>query len=200
LKHDACVRCSSTEHPHHGHGLCAKCYFDDHNARYHAAHREEERQASLARYYADRDTWQANHREWYANNADYARAYARQYRQEHLEESLERERLYAAQNRLKRNRQNREWKQANPERVRATFAAWAARQDRHFKRPQQYWRNRYELVIEQNRPCAVCGTFDELEVHHLTRIRDGGSDELSNLVVLCFTHHRGSETGVHSVA
>jgi hypothetical protein len=30
------------------------------------------------------------------------------------------------------------------------------------------------------------------------RVVDGGTHEIENLEVLCYTHHRGSETGIHS--
>ena len=37
--------------------------------------------------------------------------------------------------------------------------------------------------------CQVCGTSDELQVHHIKAKSKGGTDRLSNLMTLCKTHH-----------
>jgi hypothetical protein len=37
--------------------------------------------------------------------------------------------------------------------------------------------------------CRVCGTSDELQVHHIKAKSKGGTDRLSNLMTLCKTHH-----------
>jgi 5-methylcytosine-specific restriction endonuclease McrA len=41
--------------------------------------------------------------------------------------------------------------------------------------------------------CAVCGSTDRLEVHHVVPARDGGPTLPSNLVVLCHQHHMEAE-------
>lgn len=38
--------------------------------------------------------------------------------------------------------------------------------------------------------CSVCGTSENLQVHHLKPKATGGTDRLSNLMTLCQTHHR----------
>jgi len=37
--------------------------------------------------------------------------------------------------------------------------------------------------------CTTCGATRDLHVHHIVPRREGGPDELSNLVTLCFTCH-----------
>lgn len=50
------------------------------------------------------------------------------------------------------------------------------------------WRKRREehLRIEPN--CRVCGAVGT-DVDHIVRRRDGGSDEHSNLMTMCHSHH-----------
>lgn len=38
--------------------------------------------------------------------------------------------------------------------------------------------------------CVICSSEDSLEVHHIQYVKNGGSNELSNLVVLCHVHHK----------
>jgi 5-methylcytosine-specific restriction endonuclease McrA len=63
--------------------------------------------------------------------------------------------------------------------------------------PSSQWRERRELVLERDeRTCQNCGTSATdleatLHVHHKTPVTDGGSDDLSNLVTLCPSCHRG---------
>ncbi|MGM0904256.1 MAG: HNH endonuclease [Bacillota bacterium] len=65
-----------------------------------------------------------------------------------------------------------------------------------FKRPLEYWSNRYHLIHTLNEKCAVCGCGENLETHHITPESNGGSHEIENLIVLCKEHHRGKK-GVH---
>lgn len=58
--------------------------------------------------------------------------------------------------------------------------------------------NRKYLLTTTNTPCKVCGGYDRREVDHVILRSQGGSDELDNLQVLCFKHHRGAGTGKHS--
>jgi 5-methylcytosine-specific restriction endonuclease McrA len=37
--------------------------------------------------------------------------------------------------------------------------------------------------------CAYCGTSDNLHVHHLQSVNEGGSNDVSNLQVLCGSCH-----------
>ena len=58
------------------------------------------------------------------------------------------------------------------------------------------WRKVRELVLARDGGrCRVCGETRGLEVHHVTQVRDGGSDRPSNLVTVCAAHHeRGGNT------
>jgi hypothetical protein len=58
--------------------------------------------------------------------------------------------------------------------------------------------NKYKLLWLDYLPCQDCGSYDRREVDHITEKCNGGSDELDNLRVLCFTHHRKSGYGRHS--
>lgn len=53
-----------------------------------------------------------------------------------------------------------------------------------------------EIYSRFNAKCAVCG-FDEIvEVHHLIPVKQGGSNEIENLVLLCPSHHRLADHGM----
>jgi 5-methylcytosine-specific restriction endonuclease McrA len=90
---------------------------------------------------------------------------------------------------------------------------------------EEFRKNREYLLREQGLGCWVCGTREDLEVHHLIEwalwpgvdvekaqetlralafypwtgrdVKD--ADSLGNLLVLCKRHHRGKEHGVHAV-
>lgn len=45
-------------------------------------------------------------------------------------------------------------------------------------------------VLERDQhQCQVCGTTNNIEVHHVTFRSQGGAHALTNLVVLCWEHH-----------
>lgn len=51
------------------------------------------------------------------------------------------------------------------------------------------WRSRREsFFIRRGRRCSVCGTHDQLEVHHIT-YRNFGAEKDEDLVSLCRPHH-----------
>ena len=58
---------------------------------------------------------------------------------------------------------------------------------------------KYQLLWIEHRPCATCGSYDHREVDHIVERASGGQDDVSNLQVLCFTHHRKAGHGKHSV-
>lgn len=43
--------------------------------------------------------------------------------------------------------------------------------------------------------CTQCGAKENLTVHHITHLVDGGSNELSNLTTLCFACHMKAHHG-----
>lgn len=54
-------------------------------------------------------------------------------------------------------------------------------------------RKLYDLSLEQYRKltskCAICGFDKIVDLHHITSRKDGGNNDLNNLVGLCPTHH-----------
>jgi 5-methylcytosine-specific restriction endonuclease McrA len=54
-------------------------------------------------------------------------------------------------------------------------------------------RLRRQLLSSPAAGCAVCGSTDQLEVHHIVAARDGGPTTPDNLVVLCRRHHLEAE-------
>ncbi len=61
------------------------------------------------------------------------------------------------------------------------------------------WISYRKVGLEKQDNCAVCGTKDNLEVHHITPQRRDPSrkDDPSNLITLCDKHHRNN---THSIA
>lgn len=52
------------------------------------------------------------------------------------------------------------------------------------------WREiRAKALAFYGEKCGKCGTLEDLVVHHVKERRDGGSDELSNLEVVCGRCH-----------
>jgi hypothetical protein len=58
--------------------------------------------------------------------------------------------------------------------------------------------NKYYLLWTLNLPCEECGSYKRREIDHILERFNGGSDELDNLRVLCFKHHRQAGYGRHS--
>lgn len=59
-----------------------------------------------------------------------------------------------------------------------------------------------KAVSVQGSACVVCGWRIEkrrsygLEVHHIKPVRDGGTNDPDNLVVLCPNHHAEADYGI----
>lgn len=51
-------------------------------------------------------------------------------------------------------------------------------------------------LIRDRKCCERCGSEENLEVHHITKIKDGGTNDLDNLLLLCKDCHRGM-FGIH---
>ncbi len=52
------------------------------------------------------------------------------------------------------------------------------------------WREiRQEVLARDHRQCQVCGKEHSAQVHHIIPRSQGGSNELSNLIVLCGRCH-----------
>lgn len=67
-----------------------------------------------------------------------------------------------------------------------------------YRRPPKYWRNR-RYILNQNPACVVCGSRENLEVHHIIPESQGGTHSVSNLEVRCKSHHVGPN-GVHRLS
>ncbi len=57
------------------------------------------------------------------------------------------------------------------------------------------WSQRAEKVKERDRSCTSCGSHRFLQVHHITPLSKGGSNKLSNLVLLCESCHKKEHGG-----
>jgi 5-methylcytosine-specific restriction enzyme A len=58
-----------------------------------------------------------------------------------------------------------------------------------------YRKNRAKALERDGYRCRFkgCGSTNNLSVHHVIAIRDGGTNQVSNLVTLCRTHHEFME-------
>jgi 5-methylcytosine-specific restriction protein A len=54
-----------------------------------------------------------------------------------------------------------------------------------------YQELRQEVLSRDGWRCQICGTLRDLEIHHIQKRSDLGSDAAENLITLCFAcHHR----------
>ena len=53
-----------------------------------------------------------------------------------------------------------------------------------------WWAVRKKVLARCKDKCTLCGSTDELEIHHIVSVRDGGTPELKNLTAVCFKCHR----------
>ena len=54
------------------------------------------------------------------------------------------------------------------------------------------WPKLKKLIHARDRNmCRDCGSTDQLEVHHVVAVKDGGTPDPDNLVTLCAVCHRG---------
>jgi 5-methylcytosine-specific restriction endonuclease McrA len=52
-----------------------------------------------------------------------------------------------------------------------------------------------QKVLDRDKGCRLCGTTEDLTVHHIVAAADGGPTTPSNLLVLCSGHHEAVERG-----
>ena len=81
---------------------------------------------------------------------------------------------------------------------------WARLDDLH-ERIKSWWTIRKKVIAKCNNKCTICGCDDDLEIHHIVAVKDGGTPDLENLTTVCFKCHRESKdentntnTAIHS--
>lgn len=57
------------------------------------------------------------------------------------------------------------------------------------------WNKFFKSIIDEkgNIKCYFCGSYQNLEVHHIIAIKDGGSDEEDNKMMLCPSCHKKTD-------
>ena len=62
---------------------------------------------------------------------------------------------------------------------------------RHPNRPaRRTWgRIRVRVIERAAHRCETCGMAGRFEIHHVVSLKDGGSNDLDNLIALCRTCH-----------
>ncbi len=61
-----------------------------------------------------------------------------------------------------------------------------------YKQTGKWWR----FFQEYEAFCQICEHNDVVEVHHIISVKNGGSDHVSNLILLCPTHHQMLHMGL----
>ena len=51
-----------------------------------------------------------------------------------------------------------------------------------------------EVKNRDNWTCRACGNKHRLEVHHIAKLRHGGTNDIDNLITLCASCHRAIDT------
>lgn len=67
---------------------------------------------------------------------------------------------------------------------------WQGGVERGWRTTEKYRRIRWKAIFRDDEQCVECGEEDNLEVHHITPVYDGGEKyDLDNLVTLCEDCH-----------
>ena len=53
---------------------------------------------------------------------------------------------------------------------------------------------RKDVKTRDNYQCSICGKTTNLEVHHIIKVKHGGTNEMDNLITLCTSCHRAIDT------
>jgi len=54
---------------------------------------------------------------------------------------------------------------------------------------------RVEIKKKYKGKCAICGSKQELQIHHKIHVKNGGTNEISNLILLCELCHSEQHRG-----
>jgi 5-methylcytosine-specific restriction endonuclease McrA len=92
------------------------------------------------------------------------------------------------------------------------ISRWASVDDRRWarlddlqERIKSWWTIRRKVLAKCNSKCTLCGSDEDLEIHHIVSVKDGGTPDLENLTAVCFKCHRerkdeatDKDTAIHS--
>jgi hypothetical protein len=71
----------------------------------------------------------------------------------------------------------------------ARHNGWRLLQDEH-EAIMAWTRLRKKVIARCNDKCTMCGSGENLEVHHIVSVADGGTMNMNNLTTVCFACHR----------
>lgn len=178
-----CKRCGSTER--YKDGRCKPCRL--------------KQQAAWKNKEGVREILNSRQKEYYKKNIETVK----KYRQENKQQLRESHREWARKNREHRNKYNNDWYHALSDEKKAEMRKrqrdWESRNIPIVKAQAARKRTRgknlkgiitKEIAIklfEKYNYCLRCGTKENLTIDHIVAITNGGSDEWSNLQILCFS-------------
>ena len=179
------------------------------NRRSYWRNKEKRAATNKKRYDKDPERFRAEKRAYIATHRDELRFRAALYYYEHRQECLAANRAYRLCNhdavtRRQRERYHRTLLSIHNQRRIAYYRsekgkAYYMRAHAKHRQSKTLLELKYKLLWTDYQPCAACGSYDRREVDHIIERANGGTDDISNLQVLCFTHHRKAGHGKHSV-
>lgn len=81
---------------------------------------------------------------------------------------------------------------------RQCYEKWLCHTERTTGRGSQ-WKKTRDSAIKRQPFCALCGTFNNIQVHHIVPFRLTKDNSKNNLVSLCVKHHKIVETITHDI-
>lgn len=139
-------------------------------------------------------------REWRKNNLEYAQKRENQYNQEHREEKRAYAKKYTKTHRQIIKEKCKERYEENKDAMQEKSARW--RKSNPDKRRIQHQRRRAlknnafgdfskddlsRLTEAQDGKCLMCGKKEKLTIDHIVPLSKGGSHEITNIQLLCFS-------------
>ena len=81
---------------------------------------------------------------------------------------------------------------------RSCYEKWLCNSERTTGRGSQ-WKKTRALKVSKQPFCALCGTFKDIQVHHIVPFRLTHDNSQENLVSLCVKHHKVVESITHDI-
>jgi 5-methylcytosine-specific restriction endonuclease McrA len=148
---------------------------------------------------------------WYYANRERAKSNARLYAAAHREETRQKARDYYAKNKERALAWQRAYKDADPERTRQMYREWrrrnreqAAALSRAYKARKKGAAGRHtgadikRLFAQQGGECVYCrASLTSYHVDHIQPLVRGGSNDVSNLQLLCPTCNMSKRDKAH---